>query len=173
MSVQVTLIVVSVPAAGAAATFPGAGRPLYTGGGGPVVPVSDTLSNVPAVTTPLLWLHTPSPMKTLAAIEMVALPTAVQVVPLVERSAVNVVPLRVRRTQYGAVNPATDVFVGCAPVVVPRMNSMPAPGVSSSMACVEGPLNVSRIITPALANWFVFWIETTRAVIDPLPVSGV
>jgi hypothetical protein len=73
-------------------------------------------------------------MTTLLAIEIVAVPTGDHVVPLVERSAVNVLPLRVSRTQYGALNPATAVFTGAPPVVVRRMNSIPAPGVSSSIA---------------------------------------
>jgi hypothetical protein len=39
-------------------------------------------------------------------------------------------------------------------------------------ACRESGVSVSRIITPAFAQFDVFWTLWTRAIIEPSPLSG-
>ena len=58
------------------------------------------------------------------------------------------------------------------PVDVRRWNATPLPVVTTTMACREPAVSVSRIMTPALAHGFVFCRVATRAMISPSPVSG-
>ena len=115
-----------------------------------------TLSKAEVQATVLLWLVTARPIKTLAAIGIVAVPTEVQLIPSAEMEAVKVLPLRARRTQYGATGPATVVPTAVAPVVSRCWNAAPEPGVTNISAYVESAARLSRIITPALAHTLVF-----------------
>src|SRR5689334_18335653 len=98
-------------------------------------------------------------------------PTSVHVVPLGDRYAVKVVPLRTSFTQYGATGPETLVLVLLPPVLDRRMKLTPLEGVTNTPACFAFAASESRNITPALARPFVLVIPSTRAMIVPSPVS--
>ena len=49
----------------------------------------------------------------------------------------------------------------------------PLPAVTTIDACAESPASVCRIITPALAHAFVFFIDTMCAVTVTSPVNGL
>ena len=127
--------------------------------------VMATLSRTAAQRTGLLWLVKARPTKTLAAMGIVSEPTRVQVTPSAEMEAVNALPVRTTLTQEGATTPAPVVDVEIPPVATRRWNVAPWPGVTNIDACVEPVASVSRIMTPALAHGFVFWMLATRATI--------
>ena len=81
-------------------------------------------------------------------------------------------PVRFRRTQYGAPAAGPDVLTLVAPVVARAWNTAPLPGVTATNALVAPAPSVSRIITPALVHALVLVSLTTRAVIVPLPLKG-
>src|SRR5688572_22614803 len=103
---------------------------------------------------------------------MLTLLIGLQLVPLVLRDAVNVLPLRVIRTQmFGAVPVLLLVVLTLPPVAVRRcQRQAPAP-VTPSDAMRELFARVSRIITPTRALLPVFCKTLTRAWIEPSPVS--
>ncbi len=127
--------------------------------------------NVAVARVETLWLVTTSPTCTVAAIEMLSLPMSVQLVPVVDRYAETVEPLRTKRTQDGAV-PAPPTVVALEPsVVTRRWNARPFAGVTATNAFREPAPRVSRIMTPALAHPLVFCSDATCAMISPSPVS--
>ena len=87
-------------------------------------------------------------------------------------ATVKVDPDRTSRTQYGATTEAPGVLVLAPPTAVLRWNAVPLLGVTSIIAWRAASDNPSRIITPALAHAFVFWIDATRATMEPSPLSG-
>jgi hypothetical protein len=129
------------------------------------------LVNVAVARVETLWLVTARPTYTVAAIAMVSLPIRVQLIPVVDRYAENFEPCRTNRTQYGAVPVPPEVIVLDPPVVTRRWNAKPFPGVTLANAFRDVAVNVSRIMTPALAQELVFWSVATRATISPSPVS--
>jgi hypothetical protein len=76
------------------------------------------------------------------------------------------------RTQYGAVTAGPAVLVLTPPVAVRRWKAVPLPGVAIIMACADPAASVSRIMTPALIQAFVFCSLATRAMMSPSPLSG-
>src|SRR5205814_92404 len=52
------------------------------------------------------------------------------------------------------------------------MNSILPFGFTLRMTCAEFAFSVSRSITPALADGFVFWMAVTRVMIVASPLSG-
>ena len=135
-------------------------------------PVTATLSRMAAPRTGLLWLVTARPTKTLADMGIVSEPTRVQVTPSAEREAVKVLPARTILTQEGATTPAMVVDAEIPPAATRRWKDAPWPGVRTIEACAEPGASVSRIITPALAQTFVFRTLVTRATTVPSPLSG-
>src|SRR5262245_35133378 len=98
---------------------------------------------------------TPEPIVTVTAD-----PTVVQVVPLAEIDAVNVLPDRTSFTQYGAAMPVCDPPSAAEPPVVDRYsNFAPLEGVIYKPAYADPAARVSRIMTPALAETWVFSTE--------------
>ena len=84
----------------------------------------------------------------------------------------NTLPVRFRRTQYGAVTSGPWMLV-LAPLVAVRDSMIaPLPGVTATSVCVEPAASVSRNMTPALVHALVADSLVTRAVIVPSPVSG-
>src|SRR3954466_12422211 len=127
------------------------------GGGATATPLTATRSNVVTDTASVVWLDTPSPMNTFAAIAIVSVPTSFQVVPSAEWEAVNVLPLRSSRTQYGAAKVVLPVVLTDVPLVVKRRwNAVPFAADSSMNACVDPGASDSRIITPAFTHTLVF-----------------
>src|SRR4030042_3126129 len=97
---------------------------------------------------------------------MGSVPCSVPVVPLAEVYAVKLPEiLRSTFTQYGAVIAAVVVSRLVRPVPGRRWKETPEPGVTHAKACAELGLSVSRIITPAFAQAFVFSTLTTFATI--------
>src|SRR5258708_6168342 len=95
---------------------------------------------------------TATPANTVASMFTVCVPSGVQLLPSGEKEAVNVLPLRTRRAQYGALTHGPAIrFVGapavrrvCSPAALPAVsiaNTFGAPGSS-----------VVRTITPAFAH---------------------
>src|SRR4051812_32352363 len=101
---------------------------------------------------------------------MVSDPIVVHVVPLLEYDAVMVVPLRVKRTQYGAA-PVFCVLVETPPVAVRRWNAIPELLETIIIPCLEPAVRDSRIITPAFAQALVLLTPVTFAVIIPSPLK--
>src|SRR5215471_926655 len=100
---------------------------------------------------------------------MVLVAMAVQFVPPGEVYAVNVFPIRTRRTQYGAVT-AGPVVLELDPLVLVRLwNAAPLPEEINAKPWRDPGVSVSRIITPALAHGSVFCTLTTRARTSPSP----
>ena len=64
------------------------------------------------------------------------------------------------------------VWVVSPPVAVRRWNTAPLPGVTATRACRDPAASVSRIMTPALIQAFVFCSLATRAMMSPSPLSG-
>jgi hypothetical protein len=58
------------------------------------------------------------------AMVLVTLPTVTHVLPLDEREAVNTLPTRCIRTQYGGLKPLVTVVVELPPVLLRRMKEM-------------------------------------------------
>jgi hypothetical protein len=108
----------------------------------------------------------------LADIEIVALPTTFQEVPSVETDPVNRLPARARRTQYGALGPDRPVLWLEEFADTRRWKAAPFDGVSAMKACLEPVAVDSRIITPALAQEWVFCWLLTRATTSPSPDIG-
>src|SRR5438552_11656377 len=100
-------------------------------------------------------------------------PTVVQVTPSVDRLAVKLLPVRTRRSQYGAAGPATKVPLVLPPFCVRRRKTMPLLGEITTEASLALALSEARTMTPALAQPSVFWTLATRATIEPSPVSGM
>ncbi len=128
----VPAIVTAVP------TAPDVGvRLVMLGGDEPVALETAVPLNVAVARVETLWLVTASPTYTVAAIEMLSLPMSVQLVPVVDRYAETVEPLRTKRTQDGAV-PAPPTVVALAPsVVTRRWNTRPFAGVTATNAFRE------------------------------------
>src|SRR5947208_8895059 len=106
-------------------------------------------------------------MKTSATIEMLAVPTCVQLDPSDDTKPVNVLPDRVTRIHRGAVAAGPAVLDDEPPVDVRRWKAVAPPAESTMLACFEPAVSVSRIMTPALAQVLVLSIEATRALISP------
>src|SRR3954452_14567870 len=100
-----------------------------------------------------------------------AVPIWVHVVPLVERYAVNVLPLRTSFTQYGIACAVAVVVARVAPAVVRRPNTAAPAEVNMTLAALALAASVSRNMTPASAAPLVAWDAVTRAMMVPLPVS--
>ena len=81
---------------------------------------------------------------------------------MLDRYAENVEPFRTNRTQYGAVTDPLEVSAVDPPVVTRRWNAKPFPGVTPANTFRDVAVNVSRIMTPALAQELVFWSVATR-----------
>src|SRR6478735_6439845 len=102
----------------------------------------------------------------------VALPTEVHEVPLVDSYAVNVSPLRTRRTQVLGAVPLLPVVVVLVPPVVVRFIAQNVPLPDKPMkAWREFAASDSRIITPILAPLPVSCSELTWAMISPSPLN--
>src|SRR5882724_9000504 len=99
-------------------------------------------------------------------------PCCVQVTPSGERKAVKTLPLRTSLTQYGAAFPATTASEVPPPVELRHWNETPLTGVTNMLDSLLLAAKVSRIMTPALVQLFVFCSLTTRATIWPSPVMG-
>src|SRR5687768_7689285 len=102
---------------------------------------------------------------------MVVVLMVVQLLPLVLREAVNLLPLRMIFTQtFGAVPTLLVVVLALPPAVVRHCQfQAPAP-VTPSAAMRELPERFSRIITPTRALAPVFCRALTRATIEPSPL---
>ena len=81
-------------------------------------------------------------------------------------------PMRSSFTQYGALFSVPTWLTVAAPAASRRWKSVPLPCVTSMKALGEPGVNVSRIITPALADVEVFCRLLTRATMKPSPFSG-
>ena len=137
----------------------------------PVVTV--TLSKVAVFSKVLLCAVTARPTCTAdAMVIVVAAPTCVQVVPLVETKLVNTLPTLTSLTQYGAVPAGPAVWLLAAPVLNLFWKASPFPEVTAVKAWAEFAAVVSRTITPAFAHGSVLPSVTTRAVIVTSPVTG-
>src|SRR6266536_6276783 len=110
-------------------------------------------------------------MNVSVAIVMLVEPTVVQVEPSEEVNPVNVLPDRLTRTHLGGVALAPDMLAEVPPVELRNWKAVAPPAESSMCACLEPPVRVSRIMTPALAQTFVFSMPVTRARISPSPDS--
>src|SRR5215213_5778260 len=104
---------------------------------------------------------------------IVALPTAVQLTPSADSKALNIDPLRVTFTQYGAEAVAPALLVDVPFVRVRRWNASPFAALTNIVACLDPGVSVSRIMTPALLHAFWLVTDPTCATIDPSPVSGL
>src|SRR5262245_10022925 len=102
---------------------------------------------------------------------MVSEATSVQALPVVDTYPEKVEPVRTGRTQDGAA-PVRPGVLTLMPGAGRRWNDRPLPGVTAINACRDVAVNVSRIITPALAQLSVFCNDSTCARISPSPVSG-
>src|SRR3954453_18010413 len=78
--VNAVTVNVAGPASADTDWFDGATLALH-GGGATATPLTATRSNVVTDTASVVWLDTPSPMNTFAAIAIVSVPTSFQVVP--------------------------------------------------------------------------------------------
>src|SRR4030042_966409 len=99
-----------------------------------------------------------------------AVPEVVQVLPSGEVSALNRLPVRVSRTQYGALiaEPLQAAPEAAASSRNGRYsNVVPLDGLTATMAYIEPASRGARIITPALAYALVFPRLSTLAVIEP------
>src|SRR5687768_9635633 len=76
-------------------------------------PTAVTLVNVAVQGVASTWLHTARPRYTAAPIVMVCDEIVVHVTPSLDREAVNRLPTRASRTQYGGRNP------GCSGITLP------------------------------------------------------
>src|SRR5688572_26790501 len=103
---------------------------------------------------------------------MVAVPCVVHVTPSGETDAVNVLPTRCTRTQYGAAIPAVVVATVVPAVAVLRWNETPLAAETRQNACAEFAASDSRIITPAFAHTSVFSTTVTRATIVQSPLAS-
>src|SRR5438270_3744031 len=99
-------------------------------------------------------------------------PTVIQVTPSVDRLAVKLLPVRTRRSQYGAAGPVTNVPLVLPPLLDRRRKTMPLFGEMTTEASLALALREARTMTPALAQGSVFWTLATRATIEPSPVRG-
>ena len=163
-------VIVNVPDAYVAVPL-SAGLPISVARHGEGRRTTSTFVKVAVARVEVLWLVTASPTYTVDAIEMVSLPSSDQLLPLDDRYAENVEPRRTNLTQYGAVTDPLEEFAVDPPVLTRRWNVSPFPGVTAANTCRDVAVNVSRIMTPALAQEFVFWSVATRATISPSPVS--
>src|SRR5690348_2388547 len=132
--------------------------------------LTSTLSYVAVARAESSWLESTRPTSIVDPIAMVSLPTSVQLVPLPDTYAENVLPLRTIRTHSGAVPLPPLVFVDAPPVVVRRWKARPLPGVTNMDACIALAESDARIITPAFVQAFVLLTLATRAVTVPSPV---
>ena len=133
----------------------------------------ETLSNCAWHKVPFLTLHTARPAYTLAFMATVVVPDCVQLVPSAETQEVKTFPARTSRNQYGAARPVDEVTPEAdAPVPLRCWRAVPFAGVMKLMTYRELGSNVSRIITPALAQPAVFCIFSTRAVMEQSPVRA-
>jgi hypothetical protein len=80
-----------------------------------------------------------------------------------------VLPVRVSRTQYGAVAAAPPLCVVAPPLLARRWYASPLPGVTIIIPCAAPADVEARIITPALVQAWTFCTLATRAVIVPSP----
>ena len=143
------------------------------------VPVVETFENSATVVRAASWLHTARPIRTGLVIVIVwAVPNCVQVLPSGEIEPVKLLPLRSTLTQYGAAIAGAGLSsLVEAPLAVKRrwkLAPLPAlvpPGVMGMKAWVEPVSTLWRIITPALAQTLVLTMLSTRATIEPSPVS--
>src|ERR1700704_1617515 len=103
---------------------------------------------------------------------MVVVPTVVHVVPFADSRPVTVVPLRTRRTHRGGA-PVDPPVLTAPPFLVGRhCIAAPLAADTSIKACADPGSSVSRIMTPAFDQLSACWTLTTRAWIEPSPVSG-
>ena len=116
-------------------------------------------------------------MKTLLAMETVTEPMVVHRDPLDEREAVNVLPLRTRRSQRGMLDelPVVVWLVVVVPLVLDRLwNRIPLAvvGVSPRKTFRDPASSVSRTMRPALASVFTFWSDVNRTTSVQSPLVG-
>jgi hypothetical protein len=131
-----------------------------------------TLSKVDVLSVEISWLVTARPTNALDAIEIVAAPTVVHVLPSADMNPVTVPPLRVSFSHCGDAWLPPPMYVVAPPVADRVMNSRLPFGRASRMTCADPDAVVSRSMTPALANVLVFCRPVTRATICPSPLSG-
>ena len=81
-------------------------------------------------------------------------------------------PARTSATQRGAVDWLPGLLTLVPPSTGRRWNGTPfvADEATSMNPCADDADSELRIITPALVQALTFWIEVTRAMIDPSPV---
>ena len=91
------------------------------------------------------------------------LPIVVHVEPFDDSDAVNVLPLRWRRTQRGGVDADPVLLSESPPVVGRHCKATPFAADTSANACFEDALSVSRTITPAFDQVAACWTLATRA----------
>ena len=84
-----------------------------------------------------------------------------------DKPSVKVLPIRCRRTQYGAPAKTPAVWLLAPPGSSRRWKARPLPGVTTAIAWRAPVSSDSRIITPALAQSLVFCSEATRAMMRP------
>ena len=113
---------------------------------------------------------TQRPKYTWLGSDIVTEPTEVQLTPSGEVYPRNRLPTRVSRTQYGATTCGPAVRLLPPPAEMRRWKEVPLPGVITIIACREFAVSDCRIMTPALAESFVFCTPLTRARISPSPV---
>src|SRR5215204_447772 len=132
-----------------------------------------TLSNVAVALMPATWLDTASPTRTVCPIANVSDATSVQATPSADSYPLRVVPARVSLTQRGAVDWLPVVLVVTPPSATRRWNGTPFSGdaATSMNPCAAEEDAEFLIITPAFVQLFTFWIEETRATIEPSPWS--
>jgi len=130
------------------------------------------LSNVAVVVAVVVWLVTAMPMLTEAAIVTVTVPIDAHTDPSLELNAWKELPDRVSFSHAGGACVPVPRNVVDAPVAVRAINSSGPPGRMSRSTCAEPAVVVSRIITPAFANEFVFPRPVIRTTIVPSPLSG-
>ena len=105
-------------------------------------------------------------------IDEVVEPTRVHVLPSDDTKPVIVEPARVSFSHTGAAAALPAMKFVMPPVVERVMNSMPPPGFTSRITCADPAVSVSRSITPAFANVFVFCTLATRVTTCPSPASA-
>src|SRR5689334_15587676 len=131
--------------------------------------VTDTLSKTDSLRRFGSELVTTRPASASGGIDNMTLPTWVQFVPFADTDPVMVVPDRSSFTHVGGACTAVSRNVVSASVLGRIMNSRSLVGRRSRITCADPGFVDCRIITPALANVFVFCILRMRATIWPSP----
>ena len=139
----------------------GAGAGPAGVGGVVVEPVTTTLSNAEVLRTDVSWLPTINP--TLADVmATVVLPMTIQSDPFADTEPVAVLPVRASFSHVGGACDPLAMNVVAPPLDERAMNSMLPSGRTSSNTWGDPAAVVSRSMTPAFANVFVFCTAVTR-----------